>query len=156
MSQTIVLSKKIRPKIIIKDAVDILYKLCLCSDRKLKRESKLHRFIRYILRLSYTMIILRSILLLVLYLKCSEDQIESSRIFVYLGDFSYYLPQIRIHWNVFVVQGYSMCFLLHLLHMMYNKNTLKSLDLLNCLTGDIKPYKIGLHNEEDIKKIIKR
>ena len=156
MSQTIDPFKKIPPRFIIKDVVDILYKFGLSSHRKLKRENKLHKFLHYLLSPLYAMVVLRSTLFLVLYLKWSEDQIESSRIFVYFGDFAYYFPQIRVHWNAFLVQGCNMCFLLHLWYMKYNGNTFKSLDLLNCLTGDIEPYKIGLHNEEDIKKIIKR
>ena len=147
---------KISPQFTIKDAVDILYKLGLSSVRKLKRESKMHRILRYILSLFYAMIIIKSILCLVLYLKWSEDQIESSRIFVYFGDNAYYFPQIRVHWNAFIGQPTTISLLLHLFHMKYNKNTFKWLDLLNCLTGDIEPYKIGLHSEEEIKKIIKR
>ena len=156
MSQTIDPFKKIPPKMIIKDAVDILYKLGLSPHRKLKRENKLHRFIRYILSLFYATIVLKSILFFVLYLKWSEDQIENSRIFVYFGDFSYNFPQIRIHWHAMIVQPFLTCFILHLWHIKQDNVKIKWLDLFDCLSGKIEPYKIGLHNVEDIEKIIKR
>ena len=86
----------------------------------------------------------------------SEDEIERERIFVYLGDYAYHFPQIRVHWNVFLFQPYIMTLMVHLWHLKHNKKTFNWLDLMNCLTGDIEPYKIGLRNEEDIKRIIKR
>jgi hypothetical protein len=156
MSQTINPFEKIPPRFIVKDTIDILYKFGLSSHRKLKRENKLHKCLRYILPLCYAINSLKPFLLLILYKIWSEDQIESSRIFVYLGDFTYYLPQIRIHWNATVVQCFLISVILHLWHMKQDNVKLKSLDLLDCLSGKIEPYKIGLHNVEDIKKIIKR
>src|SRR5882762_4543767 len=106
MSQKINPFEKIPPRFIVKDIIDILYKFGLSSHRKLKRENKLHKCLRYILPLFYAIIILKSILLLVLYLKWSEDQIENSRIFVYFGDFAYNFPHIRIHWNALIGQPF--------------------------------------------------
>ena len=156
MSQTIDLFKKIPPQFIIKDAIDILYKFGLSSHRKLKRESKLHKYLRYIIPLLHAIISLKSFLLLILYKIWSEDQIENSRIFVYFSDNAYYFPQIRIHLNVMFVQPYFNCLILHLWHMKQDNMKLKWMDLLDCLSGNIEPYKIGLHNVEDIEKIIKR
>ena len=156
MSQTINPFKKIPPRFIIKDTIDILYKLGLSSHRKLKRENKLHKCLRYILPLFYAIVVLRSILFLVLYLKWSEDQIENSRIFVYFSDNAYYFPQIRIHWNVMVVQPYFNCLILHVWHIKQDNMKFKWLHLLNCLSGKIEPHKIGLRDVEDIEKIIKR
>ena len=156
MSQTINPFKKIPDRFIIKDASDILYKFGLSSYRKLKRESKLHKRLRYILPLFYVIISLKSFFLLILYKIWSEDQIESSRIFVYFGDFTYNFPQIRIHWNAAAVQPYLISLVLHLWHIKEDNMKLKWLDLLNCLSGKIKPHKIGLRNVEDIEQIIKR
>ena len=117
MSQTINPFKKIPPRFIIKDTIDILYKLGLSSHRKLKRESKLHKFLRYILSLFHAIVILRSILFLMLYLKWSEDQIESSRIFVYFGDFAYNFPEIRIHWNILIAQPFLVTLVLQLSYL---------------------------------------
>ena len=156
MSQTINPFKKIPPQFIIKDATDILYKLGLSSHRKLKRESKLHKSLRYILVLFHAIISLKSFLLLILYKIWSDNQIESSRIFVYFGDFTYNFPQIRIHWNAAAVQPYLISLVLHLWHIKQDNMKLKWLNLLDCLSGKIEPYKIGLYNVEDIEKIVKR
>ena len=156
MSQTIDPFKKIPPRFIIKDTIDILYKLGLSSHRKLKRESKLHKCLRYILPLFYAINSLKPFLLLILYKIWSEDQIEKTRIFVYFGDFTYNFPQIRIHWNVMIVQPFVVSLVLHLWHIKKDNVKIKWLNLLNCLSGEIVPNKIGLRNVEDIEKIIKR
>ena len=156
MSQAIDPFNKIPSRFIIKDAIDILYKFGLSSHRKLKRESKLHKYLRYIIPLFHAIISLKSFLLLILYKIWSEDQIEKSRMFVYLGDFTYNFPQIRIHWNAMAVQPFLISLILHFWHIKHDNMKFKWLDLLNCLSGKIEPHKIGLNNVEDIEKIIKR
>ena len=75
---------------------------------------------------------------------------------MYFGDFAYNFPQIRIHWNVMIIQPVLISLILHLWHIKQDNMKLKSFDLLDCLSGKIEPNKIGLRNVEDIEKIIKR
>jgi hypothetical protein len=151
--------KKIPSQLISKDAVDKLYKLGHSGTRKSAKhlmEPKWHKYLRYIMGVMYLIIVLKTTLFILLYMKLSEDEATNERIFVYLGDCAYYIPQIRFHWNVYIVQPFIMGFHLHLLHMKNDHVNTKWSELLNCLSGYLKPSEIGLQNVKNIKIILKR
>jgi len=156
---SIIPHKKIPSQLIIKDAIDKLYKLAFSGTRKKGNhllEPKWHKCLRYIICVMYLIMIMKTILFILLYITLSEDEATNERIFVYLGDYAHHIPQIRIHWNVYLIQPFIMGFHLHLLHMKNDYVNTKWSELLDCLTGYLKPSEIGLQNVKNIKIILKR
>ena len=151
--------KKIPSQLIIKDAVDKLYKIGNSGTRKKGNhllEPKWHKCLRYIIGVMHLIQIMRTILFILLYMTLSEDEATNERIFVYLGDCAHHIPQIRIHWNVFLMQPFMLTFYLQLLHIKNDRVNTKWSELLDCLTGYLKPSEIGLKKAKDIETILKR
>ena len=85
----------------------------------------------------------------------NEQEIRNNeRFFIILGDNAYFIPEIRIHWNIIVALSFITLNLVHFSHMKNPKGDWH--DLLDLLIGDIKPCNIGLNHVDDIHKILKR
>ena len=93
----------------------------------------------------------------------NDEMINERLLAVYLGDFSFYLPSVRIHW-ISMCESYNILvlssILLHQLHSLKSKSNVESsylwLRLFEMLSGKVIPAKIGLTKEEDLMQIIKR
>jgi len=93
------------------------------------------------------------------YLTESED--NERLVAVYLGDFSYYLPSVRIHWIITCINIFMFDLLSQLLHHFLsnrktNRKTFIWLNLFMMLSGEVIPARIGITEEEDVIKIVKR
>jgi len=154
--ETISLSRNIPAKYLIKDAIDIMHHLGLSALKKgCFTETWKHIILRYTIEIQFIIQSLKSFFFLSLYLNMSQEKVrQNERIFICLGDLAYFMPEIRIHWNVVLIAVYVDLSLRHFLHMRYKKD--KWLDLLTCVTGEIKPLDIGLNHIEDIERILKR
>src|ERR1700735_2225346 len=99
---TIIPSRKIPDKFIIKDAVGILYHLGLSANKiGIDVESKMHKLLRYSIGIVDLIFLLKYALFSSLYLKMNEQEIKKNeRIFIILCDYAYFKPEIRIHWNI--------------------------------------------------------
>jgi len=151
-------NQKIPFRFIVKDGVEKLYRLGHSGTRKRSSdllEPKWHKCLRYIIGLMYLTVIIKSAIFILLYMTLSEDEADNERIFVYLGEYAHELPQIRLHWNVSLIQPFMMCFNLHQLHLRNDYVNTEWSELLDCLTGYLKPSEIGLKNAKDIQKILK-
>ena len=111
MSQIINPFEKIPPRFIIKDTIDILYKFGLSSHRKLKRESKLHKCLRYILPLFYAINSLKSLNILremstQRYYECNARiGYKNNNICIHT---SLYIPEINWLYLIFYIYIYIM------------------------------------------------
>ena len=149
-------SRFIPDKYIIKDAVNIMHHIGLSSyKRGSNHKTMSHQILRYSIGIAELIISLKSILFLSLYFTLDKQEIKKNeRIFITLCDYAYFIPEIRIHWNiistVFITE-------MGLVHFLYMRNSEQNwTDLLDCLTGDIKPIDIGLNHVYDINKILNR
>jgi hypothetical protein len=151
-------SRNIPHEFIIKDTVDMLYHLGLSKNKRgFDVESKRHKLLRYSIGIAEFIYLSRSLLFSCLYLTKNEDQIGTNeRFFIILCDYAYFIPEIRIHWNIILSLAFLSATFIHFYHMI-NKNLDQNwLDLLRCLSAEIKPCEIGLNHIEDIEKILAR
>jgi hypothetical protein len=156
-NEKIIPSSNIPPKFIIKDAVNIMHHLGLSANKRgCETETFKHKVLRYSIGIAQFIFFIKSILFLSLYLTMDEQEIiEYQRFFITFCDIAYFMPDIRIHWNIIHILCFSEMALRHFLLMKLEKKS-QWKNLLNCITGDIKPSDIGLDHVEDIKKILKR
>jgi hypothetical protein len=155
--------RSIRPRnkakrFVIEDAVDIMYRIGLSPYKKGSQcESLRHKIYRYSNGIALLIMALKSLIFLVLYLTLDEEEIKShERIFIVLCDVAYFIPEVRIHWNMTVIIVCIPSFVPYILHMVNKNKTGNWLDLLDCLTGDMEPAKIGIFNRIDMIKLMKR
>ena len=124
------------------------------------REPQSHKIYRYFVGHLFVVITLKSMMLAYVYSNRSEEEIKANeRIFIYLGDPFYSFPQIRIHWNAACSFSALYCLLTQILHSILSNNVCKNyawMLLPLMLQGDVKPAMLGLFQEEDINKLLKR
>jgi hypothetical protein len=151
-------NETISSQLIIKDAIDKLYYLAHSGSRKeAVLEPKWHKCLRYMIGVFYLILIFKTAFFLLLYLTLTDHEIiQNERIFVYLGDYAYQIPAIRIHWNIFLIQPFLMSFHLYFMHIREDHVGSNWIKLLDCMAGFVKPMDIHLSHERDVKRILKR
>ena len=109
-------TEKIPSDLVVKSAINITYRIGISplKNGDSVNETKSHYVLRLSIGFAYIMLILRCAIFLLLYL--NEDESLNERIFIYLGDFAYFFPAIRVHWNMLLVSAFTFCFIIHLLH----------------------------------------
>ena len=153
--------KPIPRELCIKEIANQFYN-CGVSPIKIGQqfEPLSHKLYRYFAVHLYVVLTIRLTLVSYLYMTKSDEEIkENERFFIYLGDPFYFFPEIRIHWNLIFTIGLILVVLTHFLHSILSKNFRKNFSwmlLVLMLQGDVKPAVLGLFEDEDIKKLLKR
>ena len=153
---SIISSKKLIPSnISIKNADSQLYKKFLAPLKcGLIEEPKWHKFCRYFVSLIFVVYVVKCVTLAILYSKNPE---ANEKLPIYLGDFAYYIPQIRIHFNIMGANFGTFSFISQLLHLKLSCNcNFAWMEVFLMLAGKRTPYKMGMTNEDDIRRLIKR
>jgi hypothetical protein len=122
------------------------------------QESNRHKYLRFILGILLAKYLIRFFYSCIIYSTKTNDEINKRLISVYLGEYSYHLPSVRIHFNIMFIN--FLCFTLfsQLLYDLLSKSekSFQWLRLFKVLSGKMIPAKIGLKNEEDVIQLIKR
>jgi hypothetical protein len=147
-------SGKISSRFIIKDAINIMHHLGFIKEQE---ETLGYKLFRYSVRMMLSVLATKCSTFLIMYLLMNEEQIKShERVFINLGDYAYFIPQIRIHWNAMTAIACCSSFIPYMLHMKNGHKRSNWIDLLDCIIGQINPAEIGLNLEEDVVKLLKR
>jgi len=166
MEESVPVDQKITPtemiptQFIIRDAIDIMHRLGLLATKHASsiQAKKKDKLLRYILSIVYILNFLHHSHFVFMYLTMDEDQIKKNeRLFIMLGEFTYFIPEIRIHWNIQLMMYFGGVAALHYSYVRISSKARNEwADLLDFLTGEIKPQDFGLHDIHDIEKILKR
>jgi hypothetical protein len=82
---------------------------------------------------------------------------ENEKLFIYVLDFSFFIPGIRIHFNVLAMMLSLLTMLSQILHWYVCSSGKNSwLTPFAMMSGLITPSSIGIINENDVKKLLKR
>src|SRR2546428_13078432 len=90
--------KKLPERYAIKDSGDHLYEIGITSqsvNHNEEEEPKKHRDFRYFTILVYVIFIVKCLIII-----ASINSREYEFFFIVIGDFTYYIPSVRIHFNV--------------------------------------------------------
>lgn len=109
--------------------------------------SKFDPYKKYVAAFLYLLFVIRCIISL-----CHSDQNE--RLFIYIGDISYFIPGIRIHFNIMAIGFCGLCFVSQVLH--WNKNNYPWLLVFKMMSGFVSPSDIGLNDVNGIKQLLNR
>ena len=152
------LLNKVLPKEFrIKDVDVYIYKLGLI---KKQHESKKYQLFRYLVLFTAILNAIKSVISILIYhFKANQiDQYE--RLFVWIGDYTFYIPKIRYHINAVVIVVVIQTTAIQILHNKLicdrnyaNFNWIKPFGMLE---GKIKPSEIGFTNHDDVRKFVKR
>ena len=155
--------KKLLPlDIRIEKAGDRLYHIGISPIRSgYLKEPNRHKLIRLMLNLVTIFSVSRLMYFVYIYSTKTNDQIDKRFASVYLGDFSYHLPSIRVHWAIMGINFNFFSLFAFLLHqILYYKENYQErfqwMKIFDVLNGKTIPAMLGLLYEEDVKKLVKR
>ena len=140
----------------VKNVDEYIYKLGLI---KKSNESKSYRWYRYSVTLICILYGLKAVVSLLIYL-FKANQIKSyEKTFVWLGDFTYYLPRIRFHINimivVFILQTSSIQILHNKLLAKRNYENFNWMKPFEMVSGKLKPCESGFTSWNDVIRFVK-
>ena len=142
-------------KMQIKDVNVYIYKLGLV---KYQSESRKFRLFRYLIVSTAILFAIKGFLSIFIYYFKSNQIHRFERFFVWLGDYTFYIPNIRLHLNaifiVFVLQTTS----IQILHnkLIKRNNDFSWMRLFAVIAGKLNPDKIQFTNWNDLIVFIKR
>lgn len=152
------LNKVLQSEFVVKDVDHFIYKLGLIRQQNESKKYRLFRYFNTILGLIILVKFWTSISIFIL--KCHQID-EYKQIIVYLGDLTFYVPKIRIHFNLLLSMFFSQEILFQFYHnklLLSNGkfNQFKWMKLFEMLSGKIKPSKVGFTHWNDVMLLIKR
>src|SRR5437899_2668447 len=157
-------SKPIPRELRIKGIANLFYNFAFCP-RKVGQQTEpfFHKCYRYFATLLYIIFAIKCSAITYIYITMSEEEIEeiksNQRIFVYLWDFTYPLPQIRIHWNTMYLIVATHSILTQILNSSLSKNMEQNyswLQLFLMMQGEVTPSSLGLFQVDAIKRLLRR
>jgi len=80
---------------------------------------------------------------------------DNEMIFKYIGDFFLFYSRFSLHWNILIVM-FSFWAIISLILHNYNSYSYEWLKPFEMMSGMISPKSIGIENERDIYKLMKR
>ncbi len=81
---------------------------------------------------------------------------SDQRLLIYIGDWSYFIPGIRIHLNLFVINFWGLSLVSQLICLLRKGYTQSWLKPFSMMSGIISPKSIELLRAKDVKKLLKR
>ena len=151
--------KKIKlKKYYIKDVGEMNYAIGLCRQRidedSSQNESKSHRNLRHIISIVSILSLVKYFSLLLYYYNQEEDIIEEKMLF-WFGDLFFFLPQIRMHFNVAILASAIGLLQTQLLyHQQWRNGKMKCIPssrLFQVFAGMISSKEMGLGWKDVIK-----
>lgn len=151
------LNKLLSSEFLIKDVDAYIFKLGLVRQ---KFESKKYEFYRYLVILASISFVIKSAISIVIYHFKSNQLANYERMFVWIGDYTFYIPKIKYHINGVVIIVFVQTTAIQILHnkLISNRNfvNFEWMKPFEMLAGKLKPYKIGFTCCDDVKKFVKR
>jgi hypothetical protein len=140
---------------LIKNCGDYLFHIYLTPktisfDENTPKESKYHRRLRYFIMFTYVVLIIRSITII-----ASINQSHDTKFFaILIGDFTYWIPSVRIHFNVMLLLFSTICLIAQIL---LRKSSYSSwLDPFVMMSGRLTPRQLGFGNQDTLIKFLKK
>ena len=141
---------------ILSDAGNHLYLACLCRQNiMLEKESKRKRFYRYSIMVYFILWALKvSTASYLIYFLDEDVLVKYEYYFIMFGQFEYFFPRIRMHWNFIVVNGSLSTILTQLIYATLDDN-FEWFAVFAMLSNKIHHSDIGL-TDKLAEKITKR
>lgn len=141
----------------IKDVDVYIYKLGLI---KKQHESKKYKLFRYLVLFTAILNAIKSVISILIY-HFKVDQIHQyERLFIWIGDYTFYIPKVRYHINAVVIVIIIQTTAIQILHnkLICNRNyaIFNWIKPFEMLSGKIKPSEIGFTNHDDVREFVKR
>lgn len=153
------LNKVLPTQLLVFDADNYFYKLGLVKQPK---ESRKHRLFRYFIRYLGICLMIKYSISIFIYTHFKSNRIDHYQNWlIYINDFTYYVPRIRIHFNIIFILSIGHSFILQFLHhksIYFNgfHHEFAWMKPFKMLTGKLKPSKIGFIHWDDVIVFVKR